>query len=147
MWGGRYANGLKLADENNPGRLDEFPITRDLGLKNGYSGYTMQQYITKSKGGERRPTKAYDEIISKVPAEVHESLGSYFTENLNIGNAHLGDLPHLFSLVPLAQSVAAPILELQSVDGLVGSQYKQRTDFGEILGLIATNLANNILLD
>ena len=147
MWGGRYTNGLQLADQNNPGRLDEFPITRDVGLRSGYSGYTMQQYITKSKGGERRPTKAYDEIITQVPKEVKGSLGNYFTDNLTIDSAHLGDLPHLFSLVPLAQSVAAPILELESGDGLVGSQYKQRTDFGEILGLIATNLSRNISLD
>ena len=146
LWGSRYSQGLKLAEQNNPGRLKNFPIQTSLTIKNGYAGYTMQQYITKSKGGERRPTKAYDEIISQVPNEVRKSLGSFFTDRLSEDNAHLGDVPHLYSLIPLAQSVASPIVSLQSSDGIVGSQYKQRSEYTEILRNISETLAQNIAL-
>jgi len=144
LWIDRYTNGLALAEKNQPGRLSEFPISLELPLQSGYAGYTMQQYITKSKGGERRPTKAYDEIIAKVPEEVSAALGPYFAEALEKQSPHLGDVPHLYSLIPLAQSVATPIIALQSSDGLVGSQYRQREDFVEILRAIAEKLAQNV---
>lgn len=144
LWGGRYGHSLTLAEQNHPGRLAEFPIQTDLNISTGYAGYTMQQYITKSKGGERRPTKAYDEIIAQVPSEVRNSLGGYFSSNLSDSTAHLGDVPHLFSLIPLGQSVASPIIDLQSSDGLVGSQYRQRTEYTKILQHIAETLAANI---
>lgn len=146
LWGNRYSQSLQLAEQNNPGRLNEFPIQTSLKIRTGYAGYTMQQYITKSKDGERRPTRAYDEIIAQVPSEIRGSLGQFFTASLTDKTAHLGDVPHLYSLIPLAQSVASPILDLQSADGLVGSQYKQRTDYTEILRNIAETLAANISL-
>lgn len=146
LWTDRYDNGLRLADQNQPDRLDDFPVRRELPIESGYAGYTMQQYITKSKGGERRPTRAYDEIITRVPEEVSSSLGPYFAHALFERSPHLGDVPHLYSLIPLAQSVATPIIALQSSDGLVGSQYKQREDFVKILRRIATNLAENVAL-
>jgi cellulose biosynthesis protein BcsQ len=146
LWGTRYTQGLNLAEENNPGRLQNFPIQRSLKIQHGYAGYTMQQYITKSKEGQRRPTKAYEEILSLVPQEVCQSLGDFFTDGLNNDNVHLGDVPHLYSLIPLAQSVASPILGLQSSDGIVGSQYKQRSDYTGILKNIAESLAQNISL-
>ena len=147
QWLDRYDNGLDLADQNQPGRLNDFPITREPAIRSGYAGYTMQQYITKSIGGARRPTRAYDEIISQVPDEVQGSLGSFFLGGLEIEQANLGDVPHLYSLIPLAQTVAAPILTLQSSDGLVGSQYNQRQEFGNIISSIADRLADNVSLE
>lgn len=147
QWLDRYDNGLDLADQNQPGRLNDFPITREPAIRSGYAGYTMQQYITKSIGGARRPTRAYDEIISQVPDEVQRSLGSFFLGGLEIEQANLGDVPHLYSLIPLAQTVAAPILTLQSSDGLVGSQYNQRQEFGNIISSIADRLADNVSLE
>jgi len=146
LWGTRYLHSLQLAEQNHPGRLSDYPVQHTLGIRDGYAGYTMQQYITKSKGGERRPTKAYDEIIAQVPTEVRDSLGDFFTQALTDDSAHLGDVPHLYSLIPLGQSVASPILDLQSSDGLVGSQYRQRTEYTEILRNIAATLAANISL-
>ena len=146
LWSKRYIHGLALAEQNNPGRLKDFPIQTSLAISTGYAGYTMQQYITKSFEGQRRPTKAYDEIIAQVPNEVRQSLGDFFAHRVTDQSAHLGDVPHLYSLIPLAQSVAAPIIALQSSDGLVGSQYRQRTDFTEILSNIACALADNISL-
>lgn len=143
-WTSRYDNGLKLAESNEPGKLNTYPITRSPNLLHGYLGYTMQQYITKSKKGERRPTKAYEEIINLVPQEISDSLGGFFSDGVTLESAKLGDVPHLYSLVPLGQSVAAPIFDLTSADGLVGSQYSQREEFGAIIAGVCRRLLQNL---
>lgn len=62
--------------QKNPDKIDQFSINKTLAIKEGYLWpYTMQQYITKSKQGERRPTKAYEQIINNVPNEIETSLG------------------------------------------------------------------------
>ncbi len=143
-WSELYESGVELCEKRNVGKVDQYKIQKELKIKNGYLGYTMQQYITKSKQGVRRPTKAYERIINNVPGEVLNSLGSYFSDSLDVDHAKLGDIPHLYSLIPLAQSVSSPILDLKSSDGLVGSQFKQREEYNEIIGNIVKNLFNNI---
>lgn len=143
-WVDRYENGLALCEKNTPNRLDSFGISSALSITNGYVGYTMQQYITKSKGGVRRPTKAYEKIIDNVPVEIERSLNRYLSNNMDAKNLPLGDVPHLYSLIPLAQFVSCPLFDLQAKDGLVGSQGKQRDQYEEILGSICSRLINNL---
>jgi cellulose biosynthesis protein BcsQ len=140
-----YENSLRLCEERTPGRLNDFHIDGKVSIRTGFAGYTMQQYITKSKQGERRPTKAYEDIISSVPTEIERSLSSFFAPNLNASSAKLGDVPHLYSLIPLAQSVSAPLLDLRGADGIVGSQYKQVEEYRAILERIATRLEHNLI--
>lgn len=143
-WVDRYENGLELCERNSAGRLAAFNIDRSLPIKKGYIGYTIQQYITKSKGGIRRPTRAYEQIISNVPVEIENSLSNYLSTGMDKENLQLGDVPHLYSLIPLAQSVSSPLFELKSGDGIVGTQGKQKEQYEEILGGICSNLVNNI---
>lgn len=143
-WARLYENSIGLSQQRNPGRLASYNIKERPSVLNGYLGYTMQQYITKSKQGVRRPTKAYEQIINSVPDIIEESMGPFFGENTSTESAKLGDIPHLYSLIPLAQSVATPILDLKSSDGLVGAQYKQREDYENIIKTIAKNLYANL---
>ncbi len=143
-WAGLYENSISLAEQRNPGRLDNYNINSSPSVLNGYLGYTMQQYITKSKQGVRRPTKAYEQIINSVPEIIDESMGRFFGATISLETAKLGDIPHLYSLIPLAQSVASPILDLKSSDGLVGAQYKQREDYEMIISGIAEKLFLNL---
>jgi hypothetical protein len=85
-----------------------------LAIESGYIGYTLQQYITKAKAGVRRPTEAFEKILTQVPGQIESSLGSFFLPGLTIEDAKLGDLPNMYSLIPLAQSVNAPIRALSS---------------------------------
>jgi len=140
-WTDLYENALSLCEKSFPNRMKNYPISLTLPIKNGFSGYTLQQYITKSKQGIRRPTKAYEEIINNVPAEVAAALQAFWGPNKDFSAAKLGDIPHLYSLIPLAQSVSAPIMSLKSQDGLVGSQFQSRDEYVAIL----TNLANNLM--
>jgi cellulose biosynthesis protein BcsQ len=143
-WISLYENSLKLCEERTPGSLRKFNIPKDMKIKHGYIGYTIQQYITKSYKGIRRPTKAYEEIINGVPDEIENSLGNYLKTNLTKEELKLGDVPHLYSLIPLAQSNSSPLLKLKGSDGLVGSQFKQVQDYQIILEDIVKNLFRNL---
>lgn len=145
-WLDLYSNSVALCEHRTPGRLDEYAVKLALDISHGYVGYTMQQYITKSKQGVRRPTRAYESIINGVPDVIQDSLGSLFANGITSTAAKLGDIPHLYSLIPLAQAVAAPILQLESSDGLVGAQYQQRDEYEKIIHSICRSIASNLQL-
>jgi cellulose biosynthesis protein BcsQ len=139
-----YDKGFELSEHESPGALAEFQIAKEPAIKQGFAGYTVQQYITKSKAGTRRPTKAYERLLKDIPSEVEKSLGSFSAAGRDPATMHLGDVPHMYSLVPLAQSVNAPIRELVAKDGLVGSQFKQRDKYVSDLAAIVQALARNV---
>lgn len=139
-----YEIGLDLSQKNSPGSMLKYAIKQQPEIKTGFAGYTVQQYITKSKAGVRRPTKAFERLLKEIPKEIEQSLGAFRAPGITNDTAHLGDVPHMYSLVPLAQSVNAPIRELSAADGLVGSQFKQAEDYSTILTTIVGALAKNI---
>lgn len=143
-WLGVYGTGFDLSNHDSPGALAEFNIEKEPPIRHGFVGYTVQQYITKSKGGVRRATKAYERLLEDIPGEVNGSLGDFCPIGSDPNSMHLGDVPHMYSLVPLAQSVNAPIRELVGADGLVGSQFKQRDSYITNLNEIVQALARNI---
>jgi cellulose biosynthesis protein BcsQ len=147
QWKDLYSTGLQLCEQRHPDRLRQYAVQQELPVASGFVGYTMQQYITKSKAGVRRPTDAFEHILRNVPNEVAGSLGGYLRPELNLDRAQLGDVPNMFSLIPLAQSVNAPIRGLAYKDGLVGSQYRQAADYARILDRVAENIAVNIGLE
>lgn len=146
-WLNLYENSLAIGEERFPGRLESYKIDRNIPIRSGYLGYTVQQYITKSKKGERRPTRAYEEIINNVPTVVESSLNNFIKNGLHSEDLKLGDVPHLYSLIPLAQSNACPIFKLKGSDGLVGTQFKQQEDFFKIIDQIVNNIFNNLSVD
>jgi cellulose biosynthesis protein BcsQ len=143
-WLGVYETGFNLSENESPGALAEFGVGRVPAIRRGFAGYTVQQYITKSKGGVRRATKAYERLLGDIPTEVSGALGGFWALGQNPTAMHLGDVPHMYSLVPLAQSVNAPIRELVASDGLVGSQFKQRDSYVNNLNAIVGALAGNV---
>jgi cellulose biosynthesis protein BcsQ len=144
QWVDYYKIGLEQTERLNAGVLDRFNIPRDLSIDSGFLGYTLQQYIAKAKAGERRPTKAYERILMDVPNEVSTYLSPFGGANKAI-DPHLGDVPNLYSLIPLAQSVNAPIIDLKSKDGLVGSQFNQAATYRDIVGNLANEINKRIL--
>lgn len=144
-WLSLYDNSLRTCEERTPGKIKSFAIPKVLKIKKGYIGYTIQQYITKSYAGVRRPTKAYEEIINNVPDQIDSSLKAYLKDTLSRDDLKLGDIPHLYSLIPLAQSNSCPIFKLKTNDGLVGTQFKQVQDYERILSVIVRNLFENLI--
>jgi cellulose biosynthesis protein BcsQ len=135
-----------LTEEGKEDLRARYQIPSSPAILGGYVGYTVQQYITKSYGKERRATKAYESIIANVDAEIQSALKGYYNTLLrdHVGMAKLGDIPHLYSLVPLAQKRAVPIHGLSSTDGLVGSQFAAVRDFRTMIDPIARNLLRNL---
>lgn len=144
-WIEYYKVGLEQSERLNPGALEKFKIRKDIPIENGFVGYTLQQYIAKAKGGERRPTKAYERILSDVPNEVKKFLSKFLKKGAK-NDPHLGDVPNLYSLIPLAQSANAPIIALKSRDGLVGSQFIQSANYKQIIGSLADEIASRVLV-
>ena len=107
----------------------------------------MQQYITKSIKGERRATKAYEKILRRIPGAISRELGPFVAPGVEAGKLHLGDVPNMFSLVPLAQSANAPIVELTASDGLVGAQYSQKDTYVTFIDTLAQNLLETVQPD
>jgi cellulose biosynthesis protein BcsQ len=141
-WTEYYEVALEQSERLNAGALERFNIPRDIPIKDGFVGYTLQQYIAKAKGGERRPTKAYERILEDVPHEIATFLNGFIAAPAL--DTHLGDVPNLYSLIPLAQSANAPIIALKAKDGLVGSQFSQAAVYKQIIGSLANEIARRI---
>lgn len=144
-WLDTYKVGVQLAERFNEGMLERYGIITSPEIENGFIGYTMQQYIAKSKEGLRRPTKAYERILNDVPSEIEKHLSKF--SQFPIDQLRLGDVPNLFSLVPLAQTVNAPIISLRAKDGLVGSQFSQAQNYKDIIGALANSIAEKVFND
>lgn len=139
-----YEHGVARCNELSPGALDRYAIPSVPSIRAGFVGYTLNQYLTKSKQGERVATARYEEILAKVPQEIDLLRHTFSVNQLSLAALKLGDIPHMYSLIPLAQTRAAPIGELSSSDGIVGSHYKMIENYEVRIRQIADNLIRNI---
>lgn len=144
QWGKNYKQSLLNAKSTYGDRVDHYSIQRTLKIESGFLGYTVQQYVTRTTKGERRPTRAYERILDRIPEQVDASLADYAPDGLDLDDLRLGDVPNLYSLVPLAQDVNAPIAGLQRTDGLAGGQFSQQQDYIRMMHSLGASLAKNL---
>jgi cellulose biosynthesis protein BcsQ len=109
-----------------------------------FVGYTVQQYITKTIREEKRATGAYEAILAQIPQQISDCLGPFIAPPLSIEDMRLGDVPHMFSLVPLAQTAHTPIHKLTRGDGLSGGQYQQQRLYQDFVGNLSESLTRNL---
>ena len=141
-WLDDYAHSWNALGADDKSDLkNKFGVVDSPIIKNGFIGYTVQLYITKSYGGKRLATKAYESIIGSVGAEIHNALESFYSGAIANDNtkSKLGDVHHLYSLVPLAQKKSVPIHGLASEDGLVGNQISAVREYSKTINQIAKN--------
>ncbi|WP_313055657.1 ParA family protein [Pseudomonas lopnurensis] len=143
-WNALYFQGLDLCGRNFKEQIPLYPIKTTETEMCRFVGYTVQQYITKTIRNERRATAAYDEILNSIPQKINSSLGDMMAPGLDTNMLKLGDVPHMFSLVPLAQSAASPIDLLTSKDGLSGGQYNQQGSYIEFIAALSNSLIRNL---
>ncbi len=142
-WVEDYERHLGHFRRDNSDAVSRFRLRTSVAVSRGFAGYTVLQYITKSREGERRATTAFEDILKLIPTTIQDSLGSMLVDQVSIEEAHLGDIPNLFSLVPLAQTAHAPITGLESRDGLAGGQYKQQEVYADFIQRVGNQLASN----
>lgn len=140
----RAVSNFCSEDDSNADKLKNYDVPLVPPIASGFVGYTLQQYISKTRDGVRRPTKAFEQIIAKAPSEIHKHLMPSLNPTVKKIETNLGDIPNLFSIIPLAQSVNAPIFALLHGDGLVGSQYQQVTRYSELIGNVGLRLMKNV---
>lgn len=145
-WKQGYADALVSTLRNHKELTTTFPVLDSVSSSSRVAGYTVQQYITKTIKGERRPTDAYDRIIQEIPQRLESKLGKYFAPGIDKANMHLGDVPHMFSLVPLAQNAHVPIHKLTSGDGLAGGQRSQLEQYRQFIQTMCDRLRSNLQL-
>ncbi len=107
-------------------------------------GYTVLQYITKSKGGERRPTEAFERFRREIPGVVASSLGDHIARALSADALDLGDVPNMYSIVPLAQYAQKPVHLLTGKDGLAGAAFAQHKHYVSFITALTKELNENL---
>jgi len=141
-WLSAYESSLDKT--NQTWDVDEYPIQSDRNSIARFIGYTVQQYITKAKGGERRATKAYERILNDIPPTVERELEPFLAPHVTADHLRLPDVPHMYSLVPLAQNANTPIHNVESADGLVGAQYSQKDAYVKFIKSLSDAVLTNL---
>jgi len=94
---------------------------KDIEWTASFIGFVMQQYKTKAVRGERRPVRSYETLLLKARPELERLENEFGFGDFN--SAALGQIPSLYSLIPLSQLAHAPIFELGTADGVVGAHF------------------------
>ena len=109
-----------------------------------YIGYSIQQYSKrKFKNGER-PTQAYEKVINSFHAEIEKALGKFVKDGIESEELKLGDVPYVYSIIPLSQTANTPIFELSYATGVRGNQTSSVENYKKYLNTLAENFVKNI---
>lgn len=145
-WKRSYDRAIEFAKADRPEILT-YPVVSEVNERSRFVGYSVQQYITKSFKTGKRPVKAYELIMSKIPETVNTHLAPLKANGISDADFELGHIPFLYSLVPLAQSERSPIHSLKDSGRLVGSQFQQVQDYAAVMNAFCDKLIRNIGLE
>lgn len=71
-WIEDYELHLERFRRDHAEAITRYRIQEHLSVKHGFAGYTVLQYITKSREGERRATAAFEGILGQIPTVVRQ---------------------------------------------------------------------------
>lgn len=138
-WKAALTDAIRKHQENED---EHFQIQgHAVGWELRFIGYVMQQYKAKVVAGERVPVAAFERIINEQTEELRQMCEFFGSD---YASAKLGELPTLSSVVPLSQQAHAPIFDLGSKDGIVGSQYTRVSEATDFFGRIADRFLRRI---
>ncbi|MCI1042249.1 ParA family protein [Caballeronia zhejiangensis] len=143
-WKTQYDRSIRQFGEDRPELVGQYPIIMDTAEKFRFAGYSVQQYVTRSFKTGPRAVKAYDRILADIPGIINQSLPQLRPARTAIDTIELGDIPFLYSLVPLAQSQHSPIHQLDKNARLVGSQIRQVAAYKELMNGFCDRLLSNM---
>lgn len=109
-----------------------------------FIGYSVQQYSKRKFKGTERPVQAYENVIVKMHEKIYDSLGIFLPNNITEAEIKVGDVPYVYSIVPLSQTSNCPIFELSYQTGLRGNQGSSVEEYTRYLNIIAVNLLKNL---
>lgn len=143
-WFRRWLSDYDLGRSHSQEQLEEMDfgdvLPDPLPIRHGFIGYTVQQYVSRSSGGEIRQTEAYEKHRRAIPKRARN-----LTELSRLTvSTELGTVPNMFSMIPLAQGVHAPISALRREDGLRGAQFSQQQRYVEQLEEIFRRISKRV---
>jgi hypothetical protein len=139
-WLTDYQHGRQDAQAELESIGYDFAVPDRLPIQHGFIGYTVQQYVSRSSGGEIRQTEAYEQHRREIP-ERAEAL----SELSGIpGSIDLGTIPNMFSMIPLAQGCHSPISALSKEDGLRGAQISQQQRYVDQLDKVFVKMSRRV---
>lgn len=143
-WLQQYQMAVGNCEIKSPGYTSGYDLIRFPNIEKGFLGYTVQGYIAKSEGGKKRPTTAYEAIMRRIPKEIDDHLSEFMVPGVTLERANIGEIPHMHSIVPMAQRANAPIGLLGREDGIVGAHYDQQDRYAANLSRVAKALLENL---
>jgi cellulose biosynthesis protein BcsQ len=116
-------------------------------LKDVYTrflGYVTQQYVSRAKEGEKKPVKAYEDILKKVPSRINTKFSDFYPQSIDKSKLLLSQIPNYNSLVPLSQTANKAIFSLTGIDGVVGAHFMKVKQYEDLMNKICLSIIENI---
>ena len=124
--------------------FQKYLINTNVKKTTRYIGYSIQQYSKrKFKNGER-PTQAYEKVINSFHAEIEKALGKFMKDGIQSEELKLGDVPYVYSIIPLSQTSNTPIFNLSYSNGVRGNQNSSVESYRKYLDTLAENFIKNV---
>ena len=138
-WKRRLAHGISQVNKEH---VSDIPVGGTFNLM--FAGYVAQQYIQKTKGGEKRAVAAYDALMRRIPKSIKDN----FIEKLQAAEANvaydIGSIPNLYSLIPMSQMAHKPVFALKAKDGVRGAHFNKVLDAEKIFANVSARLLFNV---
>lgn len=148
-WKKAYVMGLdNLKAKEGDGRfkeiVSEYLINSDISQTTIFAGYSIQQYSKRKFASGERPTKAYEDVIKRFHSEVVKSLGGMAKNGITDESLKIGDVPYVYSIIPLSQLSKTPIFDLTYASGLRGNQTSSVGEYVEYMERLVRGFLRNI---
>lgn len=136
---------LKKMDSNFTDEFcEDYLINYNIDKSCKFIGYSVQQYSKRKFKNGVRPTQAYEKVIQNINSEIVKHLSTFNKDGLFEADIKLGDIPYVYSIIPLSQTSNMPIFELAYKNGLRGNQSSSVNEYKEFMEKIANNFLRNV---
>lgn len=138
-WKKRLRMGVSQVPED---QLEDVPDNDGFSIK--FAGYVAQQYVQKTRSGEKRVVAAYESILRKIPKTIKSNFVEKFESSDSGIKYEIGRIPNLYSLIPMSQTARKPVFQLKAKDGVRGAHFNKVKDAEDIFQKVADQLVQNV---
>ncbi|AGF57811.1 cellulose biosynthesis protein BcsQ [Clostridium saccharoperbutylacetonicum] len=123
---------------------DKYLVNINVKETTRFIGYSIQQYSKRKYKSGIKTTQAYENVISEIRFAITSHLNIFRKNGLNDEDIKIGDIPYVYSVVPLSQTSNVPIFDLTYKDGVRGNQISSVNEYKEFMEHIATRFIKNV---
>ena len=138
-WKRRLSLGVSQVPSD---QVDDLPEIGGFDIQ--FAGYVAQQYVQKTRSGEKRVVAAYESILKKIPKTIKANFIDKFKGSSSAIKYEIGRIPNLYSLIPMSQSARKPVFQLKAKDGVRGAHFNKVKDAEDIFRAVTDQLVKNV---